>query len=172
MDDEILNANKKTITLFFCDVYGTIDGGFTDEDIIRFANLLDQVRRYDNSDYVVFKMLSSELPKIVDSYEKEISKHFNKNILVLPKFIELEKIREEKVAYAIQYVDELKKFYIINSVFYADDIKLLHEILNELLIEIDHIILNSIIPGNGENNLNFINGELEKAFTKRKTKKR
>lgn len=64
-----------------------------------------------------------------------------------------------------------KKNYNVNSVFCADDISLIHEMFSELLKEKESITLNSIIPQKGENNLNFINNELEKRFIKTKTKK-
>lgn len=33
---------KEYLTLFFCDIYGTIDGGLTEEDCVVFAELLEK----------------------------------------------------------------------------------------------------------------------------------
>ena len=34
---------KEDLTLFFCDIYGTIDGGLTEEDCVVFAELLEKL---------------------------------------------------------------------------------------------------------------------------------
>lgn len=43
MTNSIINENRrKSITLFFCDIYGTVDGGFTEEECKKFAGLLEK----------------------------------------------------------------------------------------------------------------------------------
>ena len=64
--------NKESVTVFFCDIYGTIDGGFCDEDIQKFTKLLKKLKEKHHSDYLIFSMLSTEKPSIVAIYEKEI----------------------------------------------------------------------------------------------------
>ena len=34
---------KEDLTLFFCDIYGTIDDGLTEEDCVVFAELLENI---------------------------------------------------------------------------------------------------------------------------------
>ncbi len=166
------SEQRKTITLFFCDIYGTVDGNFTEEETVKFAGLLEELRRQNNSDYLVFSILSSELPVVVNSYKKHLSKYFSDSVIVMPEFLELEKVREEKIAYALCCVEQLKKVYDIDTIIYADDIVFLHEMLGELLSEKEDILINSIVPGYGENNLNFINNELERKIIKSKPQKR
>lgn len=172
MTNSIINGNRrKSITLFFCDIYGTVDGGFTEEECKKFAGLLEKIKEHNNSDYLLFGMLSTEHPDITEVYEKKLSKYFDNDVLLMTKFQDVEALREAKISCALYYINYLKKNYNINSVFCADDISLIHEMFSELLKEKESITLNSIIPQKGENNLNFINNELEKRFIKTKTKK-
>lgn len=172
MNNNILKKNnRKSITLFFCDIYGTIDGGFSEEDCKNFAILLEKLKEHNNSDYLLFGMLSTEHPDVAEVYERKISKYFDNDVLLITKFQDVEALREAKISCALYYINYLKKIYDVDSVFCADDIALIHDMFSELLKEKESITLNSIIPSKGENNLNFINKELEKRFIKRKVKK-
>lgn len=45
MNNNIQNMNKKpSITLFFCDIYGTVDGGCSEEECQRFAKILKELK--------------------------------------------------------------------------------------------------------------------------------
>ncbi len=156
--------NKESVTVFFCDIYGTIDGGFCDEDIQKFTKLLKKLKEKHHSDYLIFSMLSTEKPSIVAIYEKEISKYFDENIILAKKNHNQEKLRESKVSCAIQYLHELKENFNIDSVYCADDTVILQEMFSETLQHTEGISLNTIIPQKKENNLNFINEEIEKRF--------
>jgi len=71
MTNSIISENRrKSITLFFCDIYGTVDGGFTEEECKKFAGLLEKLKEPNNSDYLLFGMLSTEHPDITEVYEK------------------------------------------------------------------------------------------------------
>lgn len=168
LKNNISSEDKKSITVFFCDIYGTVDGGFSEKECKKFAKLLEKIKEQNNSKYLIFGMLSAERSDIVDSYEKRLSKYFDNNVLLMPKFPNTEALKEAKISCALYYIEQLKKKYIVNDVFYADDLFLLHEMFKEMLEEIEGISLNSIIPKKGENNLNFINSELEKRFIKQK----
>ena len=154
---------KEKITLFFCDIYGTIDGGFTTEDSIRFASLLEQIRIKKESDYIFFGMASTEHQQIVDEYEEKLSEYFNNKIILVPKVDEIEVLREIKSAYTLKHIEKLLKTYEINEVFLIDDTKFNHDIFETLLMEYG-IKLNSIVPKENENYLRFINEQLEKEF--------
>lgn len=169
--NKTLSSEKKKITLFFCDVYGTIDGGFTNFDCYNFAKLLERIKEQNNSDYLFFSMLSSEVPQVVTSYGEQLSKYFDNNVLLIPNFEEADDLRQVKVSCALYRVELLKKKYNINSVFLADDMSLLHEMLGEILNEIEGIPLNSIIPSKGENKLSFINDILTRKISEEEIKK-
>ena len=57
------NSEKENLTLFFCDIYGTIDGVLTEEECAVFAELLEKIRVKNNSDYLYFGMASTEHPR-------------------------------------------------------------------------------------------------------------
>ena len=79
MTNGIISENRrKSITLFFCDIYGTVDGGFTEEECKKFAGLLEKIKEHNNSDYLLFGMLSTEHPDITEVYEKNFQ-----NILIM-----------------------------------------------------------------------------------------
>lgn len=160
---------KKRITIFFCDLHGTIDGGYSEEDIQKFSELLEIIKNNDGSDYLFFKIASTEQLDIVDSYDQNISKYFKENVLVLPKIPEAEAQRERKTSLLLHYINQLKMNYIINSVYFVDDSSLLHEIFKDLLELTTGLELNSIIPEKGENKLEFINEHLETKYIKNKT---
>lgn len=161
----MVNINdKKSITIFFCDVYGTVDGGYNDEDCKEFAYLLKQLKDKNNSDYLFFSMFSTEHPEVVNDYEQTFSKYFDEDIIVKKSTHNLEAIREAKISCALLFLQNLSKEYNINAVYCADDIELLQELFTHLLKDIMGIELNTIIPKKDENRLSFINGEIEKRF--------
>lgn len=161
----MVNINdKKSITIFFCDVYGTVDGDFSNEDCKKFANNLKQLKDKNNTDYLFFSMSSTEHPEVVNDYEKSFSKYFDEDIIVMKSTHNLEAIREAKISCALLYFQNLAKEYNINAVYCADDIELLQELFTHLLKDIMGIELNTIIPKRDENRLSFINDEIEKRF--------
>lgn len=158
------NVNKKSITIFFCDVYGTIDGTFTDDDCKLFAELLKKLKLKNNSDYLFFSMSSTEHPEVVSYYEKFFSKYFSEDIIVKKNTHDVEAIREAKISCALLYLQNLTKEYNIDAVYCADDIELLQELFAHLLKDILGIELNTITPRRDENKLSFINDEIERKF--------
>ena len=66
---------KEDLTLFFCDIYGTIDGGLTEIECIKFSELLEELRLKHGSDYLYFGMASTEHPDVVDMYESRLSRY-------------------------------------------------------------------------------------------------
>lgn len=173
MNNNIQNMNKKpSITLFFCDIYGTVDGGCSEEECQRFAKILKELKEKNNSDLLLFGMLSTEHPDIAKTYEQKISKYFESSIVVIDKHEDAEALREAKVSCALVYIEHLKQHYDINSVFCDDDVVFIQEVFSELLMSKDGITLNSIIPRKGENNLTFINSELENKYIKTDSPKR
>lgn len=160
---------KENLTLFFCDIFGTIDGGFTEEECLRFAGLLDKIRIKNNSDYLYFGMASTEHIDVVNEYEKRLSKYFTERIVLVPKDIEFEVLREIKAAYALKHINKLLKDFDIKEVYFADDSKINHDMFRVLLEEYG-IKLNSIMPSSGENYLSYIISELESKYLNNETK--
>lgn len=71
-----------------------------------------------------------------------------------------------KLSCAMDCLQNLQKEYNIDEVYCADDIDFLQEIFRNILKETMGINLNVIIPKYGENNLKFINEEIENGFIK------
>lgn len=160
---------KENLTLFFCDIFGTIDGGFAEEECLRFAELLDKIRIKNNSDYLYFGMASTEHIDVVNEYEKRLSKYFTERIVLVPKDIEFEVLREIKTAYVLKHINKLLKDFDIKEVYFADDSKINHDMFGVLLEEYG-IKLNSIMPSSGENYLSYIISELESKYLNNETK--
>lgn len=163
-----MNFKRKSVTLFFCDVYGTVDGGFSDDDLKKFASLLEELKEENKSDYLFFGMSSTERPDVVDSYESALSRYFSDDVKVIEKFQDAEAIREAKIACALFYIEHLKRQYDIDSIYCADDIVILQEMFSETLSHMEGLELQTIIPKKGNNNLAFINSEIESRFIKKK----
>lgn len=170
MKDKLSNDNKQKVTVFFCDIFGTIDGGCSDIECQKFADLLDKLRKINNSDLLLFGMSSSEIPHVVSHYEKKLSKYFNDNVKVMEKLDDDETISEAKISSALLYIDYLQKKYELVNIYCADDIVMLQDMFADLLYDIFGIELITIIPKHGENNLEFINKEIEKRFINNKIK--
>ena len=157
------NNEKENLTLFFCDIYGTIDGVLTEEECAVFAELLEKIRVKNNSDYLYFGMASTEHPGVVDMYESRLSRYFTDRIVLVPKDVEGEVLREIKTSYTLHHINKLLKTFNISEIFFADDSQFNHDMFEVLLADYG-IKLNSIVPKSGENYLGFINNELESKY--------
>ena len=154
---------KEDLTLFFCDIYGTIDGGFTEIECIKFSELLEELRLKHGSDYLFFGMASTEHSDVVDNYERKLSKYFGERIVLIPKDVESEVLREIKTSYTLHHINKLLKTFNINEIYFADDSQFNHDMFEVLLADYK-IKVNSIVPKRGENYLSFINNELESKY--------
>ena len=170
MDNNL--KNRKNITLFFCDVYGTVDDGFTEEECKEFSNLLERLIHQNGSDYLMFGMASTEDPSVVDDYEKRLTKYFERNVRILPKLPENKILNEAKITFIIKYINHLQQNYNIEEIYLADDSKFNQEMLRELLFELTGIELKSIIPNKNNNNLKFINTSIEDLLISRSSKRK
>lgn len=132
--------------------------------------MLDRLRKINNSDLLLFSISSTEQSNIVSYYEKKLSKYFNNNVMVMEK-IEVDKtINDAKIANALLHIEYLQKEYEVAGVYCADDIVILQEMFANLLCKLFGIELITIIPKHRENNLEFINKEIEKRFINNKIK--
>ena len=158
------NSKRESIALFFIDLYGTIDGKFSDYDLQVFAKLLKRLKEKNKSNYLFFDLLSTESPDIVNYYELALSKYFSDGLRVMEKLPNEEVTKETKITYALCYIEFLKKQFDIVAVYCADDSVMVQEMFSNALLYKEGIELHSIIPKDGDNNLNFINNEIEKCF--------
>lgn len=169
-----------TLTLFFCDINGTIEGSSTNKisDYKKFNDIIKEIQQKNNSDYIIFSLISSDSSSFVKNKTNFINS-FNKNFIIFGKqFFDNGYIDENKIITGISgkaqqiiyYINELSKIYKIDSVIYADDCIIYHDILHELAknYNLDDIIT-SIIPTKGKglselNELleNYINSTKEK----------
>ena len=152
------------ISVVFCDIYGCIDGEVNEYELIRFSNLLESIRLKDKSDYIFFKISSTESNEVIENYLNLFKKYFNE-FVIIPEISYLEDLKDKKVTYSYNYIKHLNKEYNINNIYYIDDTKLIHYMLG-LLIDKP---INSIIPT--KNTLNCVNNNLQElifSFTKQK----
>lgn len=165
MDNNFIN--KKNITLFFRDVYGTVDDGFTEEECKEFSKLLEELIHQNGSDYLMFGMASTEDPLIVDDYENRLTEFFERNVILLPKLPENKMLNEAKIAFIVKYINHLLENYDIKEIYLADDSELNHYMLCDILLELTGIELQSIIPNENNNNLRFINNSIKEILISR-----
>lgn len=111
-------------------------------------------------------MSSTEHPDVVDMYESRLSRYFKDRIVLIPKDVESEVLREIKISYTLHHINKLLKTFNINEIYFADDSQFNHDIFEVLLGEYK-IKLNSIVPKRDENYLSFINNELESKYLNR-----
>lgn len=171
-----------TITLFFCDIAGTIDGSSINKisDYKNFNNLIKKIQQNNKSDYIIFPLISTDPFRIVNNKIKFICSHNENFIMIGKQFFDNGYIEKDKVITGISgksqqiiyYINELSKRYEIDSVIYADDCMIYHDILHELAKEynLDDIIT-SIIPTKSEG-LSELNELLEFHITNSKGKQK
>lgn len=148
------------ITLFFCDIYGTIDSGFSLDECKEFATLLEELIVVNGSKYLMFAMASTEDEQVVDDYEEKITKYFENNIKILPKLPDNHILNEAKVSFIINYIKYILKSYNIKEIYLADDSLYNHMILEEVLKSLTNVDLVSIMPKTNENRLEYINNSI------------
>lgn len=140
------------ISIFLCDLYGTykVDNKKVDiNELEKFLINLDTLRKQNNSSKLLFSFVSTENAEIIKN-ETNILKCMNKNDdIVLGKqffehgFIYQDKVYCEEVIGKVfqikEYLEELNDKYIIDKVYFADDNRFLHYLLNELLLDTTNI---------------------------------
>ncbi len=134
------------ISLFFCDIVGTIRKDQKENchtETIFFLDNLELLRLISESEHLFFSLVSSEKEDVVRK-EKELLENYNlyPNIIFQKQFFDNGYIEEEKIVYTdlqgkisqiINHANELTKYYHINNIYYADDTYLYHEMLDEIL---------------------------------------
>lgn len=147
---------KENITLFFCDLRGTIDGELTEGDTEKFAELLDELREKNDSSKLFFSMASTERIDIVEEYQKKLSKYFKKNVEAINAITNSSKLDGME-----DLIEKLNEKYNINAAYYADDNEMIREMCCEVLQGKYNIEFNPIEP---DSRLSFINDELESKY--------
>lgn len=131
----------ENIILFFCDIYGTINGNVpnTEKDYKEFNCLLNELSKQNNNTKILFTLISSEKKEIVMKYLLEIKQYINGNIIFSKQFYEngyiLDNKYEEticgKFKQMLDDINELKKTANIIRIYYADDSVFLQTIISE-----------------------------------------
>lgn len=163
----------ESIICFFCDIQGTICGKLKNSphDYEKLNELLLHLKEKNNVDYIMFSLFSSDNYESVEQQKRELEKYLEFPIILGKQFFESGYIEDKKVIriHTKQYdtkidqiigcLNELKRDYIIDKVYYVDDSSLLHEIL-EITQEYSLNEITSIIP-KMKNGLSEVNQLLE-----------
>lgn len=167
----------ENLIIFFCDINGTIDGISKNyyDDYIKFNELLIKLKQSDNADQILFSLVSSENENIVYKKANTINKYLDKSIIMGKHFFENGYIEYNRSTTTIigkiwqinTYLEELQLKYNINKVYLADDSKIIHEMLTEILEDKNIKTLESIIPDK-KNGLNEINSIISNKYIKTK----
>ena len=141
----------KTATIFLCDIYGTYKANIHDiyskEVFTNFITNLEYLRAKDHSDILFFSFISQENSEIVlakSNYLKsyvnnphiQLNTHFynggyiHKDVIIPTK-------ASAKTTQILNYIDFVKPFYTINTIYYADDTELYQYVIKEILEEIN-----------------------------------
>lgn len=152
--------NKAVI--FFCDITGTINGNIENsiEDYKHFVSLLTTIREENETENMIFSLVSTDNPEIIQKEISLLKNFFTESITIGKQFFENGYIEEcQEIPFVkgkpfqiLNYIKELQNKYEIIKVYFADDTQIYHEILFELAecfqFPTDQII--SIIPKNNQ----------------------
>ena len=163
---------KKDATVFFCDICGTIDGKNELEDYEEFVKNLERIGQENGSDEVLFLFASTEDKSIKQEYAKKFNLFFNDyvNFPTIPEEIEIElESSGAKNQYFNRVLDRLCDEYNFKEIILADDSEFNHLSFSFAAEDFltDDGKYTSIVTGEGNNNLKFINSELEEKFKKK-----
>ena len=167
---------KKAIC-FFCDISGTLNGTNKNNDIDYQnlnSNLLLLMKKYE-AEYLFFSLVSSDKYNIVNDVKEELEKQLNSPILFKKQFFENGYILDDKTHYKqsckteqmMGFLDEIEKEFDIQSIIYADDCEIFHDMIGLLTEEKSyHHKIISITPQKKEG-LSELNQLLESKITQK-----
>jgi hypothetical protein len=165
----------------FSDISGTIHGSVanTIKDYNNFNDLLIKLKEANNSDVVIFSLVSSDKSEIIKKEMTLLRKFLNKDIILFGKQFfdsgyiwndEKHEFVSGKPMQILKYIDDLKNRFDVVKVYYADDVKIYHEIIFTLIDEFNLNLaqLESIIP-EGNDGLYGLNNLIEDKIKDEKT---
>lgn len=148
----------KKIVVYFSDIVGTIIGckNNMDNDYQQFSYLLSQIKEKEQSDEIIFSLISSDNYQVVYSLHQLINSFIIETVTYGRQFFDsgyyteneiVQKTSSGKVWYMADYIKELSQNHKIVSVYYADDIKMYYDLLSIIAEEENwNFSLHSIIP--------------------------
>lgn len=156
-------------TIFFCDIRGTIEGRVKNKlsDYEKFNELILKIKEKNNSDFIIFSLISSDNVEYIKQNYEYLNEHFSDSITFGKQFFDEGYIDGKTVITGdngkcnqiINYLNELSESYYIDNIILADDLSFLHEML--YMISEDFSWKNkisSIIPtqGSGLSEINHL----------------
>lgn len=146
------------VTLFFCDICGTFEMNHSfiidSSELKKFIENLNKLTEYNNTNKIIFSLVTTENFDIVCSMEKQFKTYIKNDNIYIGKHIYYDGVNEVNKPYdIIEYIKKLELICDIDyNIYYTDDCEFFHLLLNEYLS--DKYKINSIIPKNN-NNLTF-----------------
>lgn len=171
----------KNITLFLCDIEGTYKNDYENKqkDIKEFVEVINKLRKLNNSQKVVFSFMSQSNGIDVQECANTIKPFINESNIVLGKQyydvgyiindIEHKIATRSKLSQMLEYIYEMSNKYTINKIYYADDSKLGTYMFKEIAEDLGYDI-ESINPQNG--GCKELTSIINENFLNHKTKKK
>lgn len=166
------------IICFFCDITGTLKGRNKNSDLDYknlVSNLLKLMEKFE-ANCLLISLVSTDKYDVVNNTKKELQDKLNSSVFLFNKiFFENGYIVDDKINYKraskpdqiIEFLDELEKKFDIQSIIYADDCEIFHEVVDSLAEEKNyHSKIISIIPQKKEG-LSELNDLLESKILKK-----
>lgn len=148
----------KRVVVYFSDIVGTIMGrkNNIEEDYQQFCDLLSQIKENEQSDAIIFSLISSDTYQVVSNVHKVINPFIMKTVTYGRQFFDsgyyteneiIQKISSGKVWYIAEYIKELSQNHDVTSIYYVDDVKMYYDLLS-IIAEEEHwnFSLHSITP--------------------------
>ncbi len=148
---------KKTV-VYFSDIVGTIIGrkNNMEEDYQQFCFLLSQIKENEQSDEVIFSLISSDTYQVVSNVHKIINPFIMQTVTYGRQFFDIGYYTENEVIQkaplgkawnVAEYIKELSQNHKIVSIYYVDDVKIYYDLLS-IIAEEEHwdFLLHSITP--------------------------
>ncbi len=167
----------RKIVIYFSDIVGTIIGckNNIEEDYQQFCNLLSQIKENEQSDEIIFSLISSDNYQVVSNVHRVINPFIMQTVTYGRQFFDVGYYTENEViqkassgkAWKIaEYIKELSQNHEIVSTYYVDDVKMYYDLLS-IIAEEEHwnFSLHSITPTKNVG-LAEVNELLEKSIQK------
>ena len=152
--------------IFLCDIVGTFTGNENrSEELRKLAKNLTKIADIDDVSVLSFSFISSCHSNQVNEYVKELSKYIDDKRIIFGqqfssqhKFIPGNDLQKCVAGKSSQILDIIKKEKNIKNIYYADDVSLFHDMIDNILemtnFDYDNFI--HIIPNSSNDNDNNI----------------
>lgn len=148
----------KKVVVYFSDIVGTIIGCKNNmkEDYQQFCDLLSQIKESEQSDEIIFSLISSDTYQVVSNVHQVINPFIMQTVTYGRQFFDagyytenevIQKTSSGKAWNISEYIRELSQNHEIISIYYVDDVKMYYDLLS-IIAEGEHwdFPLHSITP--------------------------